>query len=85
MSSTARAAGPTHCGWALTGQLDLNGLTDPAVMQALDLCLECKACKSEVPQPNVDMARLSRGGTCTSIIKNMDFPGVAGCSATWQR
>ena len=53
---------------ALTGQLDLlpspsgrgaggEGLTDPAVLAALDLCLECKACKSECPT-NVDMARL---------------------------
>ncbi|MCI0642493.1 MAG: FAD-binding protein [Gemmataceae bacterium] len=42
---------------ALTGQLDLGGLTDPAVLAALDLCLECKACKSECPT-NVDMARL---------------------------
>ena len=33
------------------------GLTDPAVHEALDLCLECKACKSECPT-NVDMARL---------------------------
>lgn len=42
---------------ALTGQLELQGLTDPAVKEALDLCLECKACKSECPT-NVDMARL---------------------------
>lgn len=42
---------------ALTGQLGLAGLTDPAVLEALDLCLECKACKSECPT-NVDMARL---------------------------
>ena len=42
---------------ALTGQLEVGGLTDPAVLAALDLCLECKACKSECPT-NVDMARL---------------------------
>jgi FAD/FMN-containing dehydrogenase/Fe-S oxidoreductase len=42
---------------ALTGQLGLFGLTDAAVLEALDLCLECKACKSECPT-NVDMARL---------------------------
>ena len=41
----------------MTGQLGLQGLTDPAVKEALDLCLECKACKSECPT-NVDMARL---------------------------
>ncbi len=42
---------------ALTGQIGLTGLTDAAVLEALDLCLECKACKSECPT-NVDMARL---------------------------
>ncbi|OAI53059.1 hypothetical protein AYO44_16325, partial [Planctomycetaceae bacterium SCGC AG-212-F19] len=43
--------------FALTGQLDFAGLTDDAVKEVLDLCLECKACKSECPT-NVDMARL---------------------------
>jgi FAD/FMN-containing dehydrogenase/Fe-S oxidoreductase len=42
---------------ALTGQLGPAGLADPALHQAMDLCLECKACKSECPT-NVDMARL---------------------------
>jgi FAD/FMN-containing dehydrogenase/Fe-S oxidoreductase len=42
---------------ALTGQVDLAGLDDPLLHDALDLCLECKACKSECPT-NVDMARL---------------------------
>jgi FAD/FMN-containing dehydrogenase/Fe-S oxidoreductase len=42
---------------ALTGQLGLRGLADPAVHQVLDLCLECKACKRECPT-NVDLARL---------------------------
>jgi FAD/FMN-containing dehydrogenase/Fe-S oxidoreductase len=42
---------------ALTGQLEMKGLSDPALFDALDLCLECKACKSECPT-NVDMARL---------------------------
>jgi len=42
---------------ALTGQLGLQGLTDGVVKEALDLCLECKACKSECPT-NVDIARL---------------------------
>src|SRR5262249_6410294 len=30
---------------ALTGQLGLAGMTDPVVLEAMDLCLECKACK----------------------------------------
>jgi Fe-S oxidoreductase len=42
---------------ALTGQLGLTGLTDPALRDVFDLCLECKACKSECPT-NVDVARL---------------------------
>ena len=42
---------------AITGQLGFEGFTDPAVHEVLDLCLECKACKSECPT-NVDMARL---------------------------
>jgi FAD/FMN-containing dehydrogenase/Fe-S oxidoreductase len=42
---------------AITGQLGFEGFTDPHVQEVLDLCLECKACKSECPT-NVDMARL---------------------------
>jgi Fe-S oxidoreductase len=42
---------------AITGQLGLDGFTDPHLHQVLDLCLECKACKTECPT-NVDMARL---------------------------
>jgi len=42
---------------AITGQAALHGLTDPALHEVFDLCLECKACKSECPT-NVDMARL---------------------------
>ncbi|HAA74029.1 TPA: oxidoreductase [Candidatus Latescibacteria bacterium] len=41
---------------AISGDLD-DGLSDQAVYDALDLCLECKACKSECPS-NVDMAKL---------------------------
>jgi FAD/FMN-containing dehydrogenase/Fe-S oxidoreductase len=42
---------------AISGQLGSAGLTDPDLMPVLDLCLECKACKSECPT-GVDMARL---------------------------
>ena len=42
---------------AISGQLGIEGFTDPGVRDVLDLCLECKACKSECPT-NVDMARL---------------------------
>jgi FAD/FMN-containing dehydrogenase/Fe-S oxidoreductase len=41
---------------ALTGQLGRDGITDQVLLDAFDLCLECKACKSECPT-NVDMAR----------------------------
>jgi FAD/FMN-containing dehydrogenase/Fe-S oxidoreductase len=41
---------------AITGQLP-GGLASDRLHEALDLCLSCKACKSECPT-NVDMARL---------------------------
>jgi FAD/FMN-containing dehydrogenase/Fe-S oxidoreductase len=42
---------------ALAGQLGSAGLSDDAVHQALDLCLECRACKSECPV-GVDVGRM---------------------------
>jgi FAD/FMN-containing dehydrogenase/Fe-S oxidoreductase len=42
---------------ALSGKLGSEGLTDQKVYEAMELCLECKACKSECPS-NVDMAKL---------------------------
>jgi Fe-S oxidoreductase len=42
---------------AISGQLGMKGLTDPALYPVMDLCLECKACKTECPT-GVDMARL---------------------------
>ncbi|MEM7370316.1 MAG: FAD-linked oxidase C-terminal domain-containing protein [Bacteroidota bacterium] len=42
---------------AMSGQLGDNGLTSERLQEALDLCLSCKACKSECPS-NVDMAKL---------------------------
>jgi FAD/FMN-containing dehydrogenase/Fe-S oxidoreductase len=77
---------------ALTGQLGLNGLTDPAVHEALDLCLECKACKSECPT-NVDMARLKAEFLSQYYLKNglpwrnrffgnVDKLGRLGCALT---
>jgi FAD/FMN-containing dehydrogenase/Fe-S oxidoreductase len=42
---------------AMTGQLDAEGLTSRRLYEIMDLCLSCKACKSECPS-NVDLARL---------------------------
>ncbi len=46
---------------AISGQMEGGGgnspWSDPGTMQTLDLCLSCKACKTECPS-NVDVARL---------------------------
>jgi len=42
---------------ALTGQLGPGALTSPEMLQALSLCVSCKACKRECPT-GVDMARM---------------------------
>ncbi len=42
---------------ALSNRNLLDGLEDPALSEVMDLCLSCKACKSECPT-GVDMARL---------------------------
>ncbi len=42
---------------ALSGKLPPEEFTGPRLYQALDLCLECKACKAECPS-SVDMAKI---------------------------
>lgn len=42
---------------AMSGQLDDYGMESSLLQDAMDLCLSCKACKSECPS-NVDMAKL---------------------------
>ena len=42
---------------ALSGRLPGDGIRSPELARVMDLCLECKACKSECPS-SVDIARL---------------------------
>ncbi len=42
---------------AMSGQLKEQGIDDSRIHQVMDLCLSCKACKSECPS-NVDMAKM---------------------------
>lgn len=42
---------------AMSGQLGTDGLTSKRLHEVMDLCLSCKACKSECPS-NVDMAKM---------------------------
>lgn len=42
---------------AMSQQIDTEGLSSKRMHQVMDLCLSCKACKSECPS-NVDMAKL---------------------------
>jgi FAD/FMN-containing dehydrogenase/Fe-S oxidoreductase len=42
---------------AMSGQLNGEGLTSKRLHEVMDLCISCKACKSECPS-NVDMAKM---------------------------
>ena len=53
---TPPAAAPMCCGWPWRGNWPARVLDDHGVYEALDLCLECRACKAECPV-GVDMAR----------------------------
>ena len=58
---------------AMSGQLSDKGLADPVLLEALDLCLSCKACKAECPS-SVDMARLK--GEVLQMHYNTNGPTV---------
>ncbi len=53
-TTRARANALRH---ALSNHGDLSGLDDPALADVMDLCISCKACKTECPT-GVDMAKL---------------------------
>ena len=55
--TTARAAGPTPCGWRWPASSRCGRLRSQWVHDVFDLCLMCKACKAECPS-NVDVAKL---------------------------
>ena len=42
---------------AMSGQMGISDLTEPMVKEVMDLCISCKACKTECPS-NVDMSKL---------------------------
>lgn len=58
---------------AMSGQMSDSGLGDPALLEALDLCISCKACKAECPS-SVDMARLK--GEVLQIHYDAHGPGL---------
>lgn len=57
---------------AMTGQLGAEAMADKRLLELLDHCLSCKACKSECPS-NVDMARL-KGEFLNSFFTDRRFP-----------
>ncbi|MHC1744551.1 MAG: FAD-binding and (Fe-S)-binding domain-containing protein [Syntrophobacteraceae bacterium] len=42
---------------AITGRLDVGGMTERELFEVMDLCVQCKACRGECPS-GVDMAKL---------------------------
>ncbi len=71
---------------ALNGALPLEDLTGARMREALDLCVECKACKSECPS-GVDFAKLKyevlaqAGATHGAPLRDRAFARIHGLSA----
>lgn len=76
---------------ALNGRLELKGLFDRRLREALDLCLGCKACKAECPS-GVDMAKMKfefmagyyqrrRPRLRTELFARPDLINRVGCAA----
>jgi FAD/FMN-containing dehydrogenase/Fe-S oxidoreductase len=71
----------------ISGQMGMEGFTDPALYPVLDLCFECKACKTECPT-GVDMARIKSEFLHQYQKKNgaslrSRLLGNAGSTAVW--
>ncbi|MCH8823359.1 MAG: FAD-binding protein [Planctomycetes bacterium] len=62
---------------AITGQLSIDGQapnwSDEQTIKTLDLCLSCKACKTECPS-NVDVAKLKAEYTAQGFAANKHIP-----------
>lgn len=59
---------------AMTGRLGATGFADPDLHAALELCLSCKACKTECPS-GVDMSRLR--GEVWQMRHDLQGPSIA--------